>query len=83
MRLSHYVRKRTSAGIVDESKFLSGRNDRNWVADFDWLLKTENAVKVLEDRYGDGRDRAAEEAAERRRRADEKAKADLEYLMNL
>ncbi len=64
-----------------KSKFLSGRNDRNWVADFDWLLKTENAVKVLEDRYSDGRDRAAEEAAERRRRAYEETKRSNEKAM--
>jgi hypothetical protein len=33
------------------SAFLTGANDRGWRADFDWLLKAENAVKVLEGRY--------------------------------
>ena len=33
------------------SAFLCGNNDRHWRADFDWLLKAENAVKVLEGKY--------------------------------
>ena len=33
------------------SDFLAGRNDRNWRAGLDWLLRTGNAEKVLEGRY--------------------------------
>lgn len=34
------------------SKFLTGNNDRNWKADFDWLIKNDtNFNKVLEDKY--------------------------------
>jgi hypothetical protein len=33
------------------SSFLNGMNDRNWVANFEWLMKPENFVKVLEDKY--------------------------------
>lgn len=36
---------------VASSPFLCGSNDRNWSADFDWLLKPENFVKVIEGRY--------------------------------
>lgn len=34
-----------------KSRFLSGGNDRGWIADFDWLLKEGNMVKVLEGSY--------------------------------
>ena len=35
--------------------FLTGRNDRRWRANFDWIIENDtNYVKVLEDRYGDG-----------------------------
>jgi hypothetical protein len=33
------------------SSFLRGRNDRNWVADFDWLVRPTNMAKVLEGKY--------------------------------
>lgn len=38
---------------VAESEFLCGKNDRGWRADFDWLLKGDNYLKVIEGRYGD------------------------------
>ena len=34
-----------------ESDFLNGKNDRGWVADFDWLMRPNNFVKVLEGNY--------------------------------
>ena len=34
-----------------KSDFLNGRNDRGWVADFDWLMRPNNFVKVLEGNY--------------------------------
>ena len=36
---------------AEESPFLKGENNNNWNATFDWLLKEENAVKVLEGNY--------------------------------
>lgn len=33
------------------SDFLKGKNDRNWRADFDWLMKDANFCKVLEGKY--------------------------------
>lgn len=35
------------------SGFCTGRNDRSWKADFDWLLNESNLVKVLEGKYDD------------------------------
>lgn len=34
-----------------ESDFLNGKNDRVWKADFDWLIKSSNFLKVLEGKY--------------------------------
>jgi hypothetical protein len=36
---------------VASSPFLCGGNERNWTADFDWLLKPANFVKVTEGKY--------------------------------
>lgn len=38
---------------IQASPFCNGRNDRGWVATFDWLLKPETAVRVLEGKYDD------------------------------
>lgn len=35
------------------SAFLAGGNDRNWRADFDWLFRPTNFLKVLEGNYDD------------------------------
>lgn len=39
------------ANKAAESDFLNGKNDRGWVATFDWLMKPNNFVKVLEGNY--------------------------------
>ncbi|MFY9154115.1 MAG: hypothetical protein WAO52_18995 [Prolixibacteraceae bacterium] len=36
---------------VSESDFLQGMNKNNWTADFDWLFKPQNFLKVLEGNY--------------------------------
>lgn len=53
--------------MTEKSKFLTGNNDRDWKADFDWLIKNnDNYTKVLEgkysnDRAGSDKDRASPE----------------------
>ena len=37
--------------MAEESDFLKGKNDRNWQANFDWLLKDANMAKVLDGNY--------------------------------
>lgn len=37
--------------MAQDSDFLSGRNDRQWRASFDWIIKSANAVKILEGNY--------------------------------
>lgn len=34
-----------------ESSFLNGANDRNWIANFDWLFRPTNFMKVYEGNY--------------------------------
>ena len=36
---------------VGKSRFLNGDNDRKWKADFDWIIKPANRVKILEGKY--------------------------------
>ncbi|MGG5460815.1 hypothetical protein [Clostridium sp. B9] len=38
---------------INESSFLKGQNNRNWVVNFDWLVKPNNFIKVLEGNYKD------------------------------
>lgn len=37
--------------MANQSDFLNGSNERGWVADFDWLMKSMNFVKVYEGIY--------------------------------
>lgn len=36
---------------VSKSNFLKGQNDRGWIITFDWLIKPNNFIKVLEGNY--------------------------------
>ena len=38
---------------ASKSKFMTGDNQRNWVATFDWIIKPTNYIKVLEGNYLD------------------------------
>lgn len=37
--------------MAEQSDFLKGKNDRNWIASFDWLIKDANMAKVLDGNY--------------------------------
>lgn len=37
--------------MAQQSDFLTGSNKNGWRADFDWILKSANAVKILEGNY--------------------------------
>ena len=37
--------------LAEQSDFLKGGNDRNWSANFDWLIKDSNMAKVLDGNY--------------------------------
>lgn len=38
---------------ANDSGFLTGKNDRKWKADFDFLMRTDKATSILEGKYGD------------------------------
>lgn len=38
---------------AEASSFLKGSNDRGWSATFDWLIKEQNMLKVIEGNYDD------------------------------
>lgn len=40
---------------AEASDFMKGANDKNWVADFDWMMKATNLPKILEGKYDNGR----------------------------
>lgn len=36
---------------AEDSDFLKGNNNKNWKADFDWMMKDDNFAKILEGNY--------------------------------
>ncbi|OSA89549.1 UNVERIFIED_ORG: hypothetical protein B2H93_15925 [Clostridium botulinum] len=38
---------------IQNSSFLKGQNNKSWVITFDWLIKPNNFIKVLEENYKD------------------------------
>lgn len=38
---------------INNSSFLKGQNKTNWIITFDWLIKPNNFIKVLEGNYDD------------------------------
>ena len=39
---------------AEKSSFMTGNNNRNWTADFDWIIKNDNNFnKILEGKYDD------------------------------
>lgn len=42
---------RTLFAKAEASRFLKGKNDRSWTANFDWLIKDANMAKVLDGNY--------------------------------
>lgn len=53
----------TLFNMAEASDFLKGKNDRNWTATFDWLLKADNMAKVLEGNYRNKGDKQNANAA--------------------
>ncbi len=37
--------------IAGESEFLNGENEKRWKADFEWILRPTNFVKIMEGKY--------------------------------
>lgn len=46
---------------IQKSSFLTGNNKNGWVITFDWFIKPNNFVKVLDGNYDDGQAQARRE----------------------
>lgn len=42
---------KTVCGKANKSDFMTGKNDRGWKADFDFLLRVDKAINILEGKY--------------------------------
>ena len=51
--------------LVKQSKFLQGNNDRDWKITFDWFVKPNNFIKVLEGNYTDTEPKKATDPLDR------------------
>lgn len=47
--------------MIDESSFLKGDNYKGWTITFDWLIKPNNFIKVLEGNYSDKQEKSPTE----------------------
>lgn len=54
-RIKEYGMESVVAAIenIEESSFLKGQNNRNWIITFDWFIRPNNFIKVLEGNYND------------------------------
>jgi uncharacterized protein YdaU (DUF1376 family) len=43
--------------MAGESEFLNGKNDKVWKADFEWIMRPTNFVKVMEGKYQNKKER--------------------------
>lgn len=57
---------------AEASPFLKGKNKRNWSADFNWLMNSENMAKVLEGNYNDDIPEGGQQHGEHSANADER-----------
>ena len=74
---------RTVFENAEASSFLKGGNDRNWSANFDWLIADKNIAKVLEGNYADkGRRKENVPGWFGQRELDDDAKRAIQNLMS-
>ena len=60
-----------------KSDFLNGRNDKSFIANFDWLVRPNNFIKVLEGNYNN-KSTASERTSEQYREYQERIKREEE-----
>ncbi len=57
IRISNLIKNHSKEKLKDvilkckDSNFIQGENGRTWVANFDWITKLENFIKILEGNY--------------------------------
>ena len=50
---------RTAFEKANASNFLCGGSERGWKADFDWVMRDDHLIKILEGNYDNGKPKAA------------------------
>ena len=82
-RLNTYTLEdfRTVFENAENSSFLKGKNDRNWTANFDWLIADKNMAKVLENAYADRGRKEAVPGWMSKRELDEDEKAAIHRML--
>lgn len=67
-RLDEYSLEEFKEAIenINKSSFLKGQNSRGWLITFDWLIKPNNFIKVLEGNYNDSKGEADNERDDER-----------------
>lgn len=60
---------------INNSSFLKGQNKKGWTITFDWLIKPNNFIKVLEGNYNDNKG-GAEVGADRKGNTELKTESD-------
>ncbi len=63
---------------AEASSFMKGANNRNWTADFDWMIKDANMAKVLDGKYNEDRTGSDGEVTKRFKDYSDIKKEDLE-----
>lgn len=58
------------------SEYLNGRNPRLWIADFDWIMRPNNFIKIIEGNY----DRKQQKTTEQRRGSEVTASSGKDYI---
>ena len=58
--------------MAEASRFLKGDHDGKWVTDFDWIIKSDNMVKILEGKYMEREKDNGEQCGERKLDVEEK-----------
>ena len=51
-RITYYRLLWCCYGLSAGTPFLTGKNERNWTANFDFIVKPDNLQKILEGAYG-------------------------------
>lgn len=53
--------------IANETDFLVGKNEKGWRADFDFIIKPDNAIRIIEGKYGKAKLKPDEQPMETRK----------------
>jgi hypothetical protein len=68
---------RDAIRAIPQTPFLTGHNDRGWIADVDFILKPDSVVKITEGKYNSSTPKPQPEKSLQRNRTDGMSGADI------